>query len=118
MSEQQQPPSGSLAYLPVTLFAAVMGVGGLGLAWRRAAVAWGTPMWIATVLVLLAVAVFLLVAILYAVKWLRFPAAARAELRHPVRMAFAPTLTNAILVLASTVVIDLCCHQEKEPEES
>ncbi len=25
---------------------------------------------------------------------------------------------DAILVLASTVVIDLCCHQEKEPEES
>lgn len=101
MSEQQQPPSGSLAYLPVTLFAAVMGVGGLGLAWRRAAVTWGTPMWIATVLVLLAAAVFVLVAILYAVKWLRFPAAARAELRHPVRMAFAPTLTIAILVLAT-----------------
>ena len=31
----------------------------------------------------------------------RFPAAARAELRHPVRMAFAPTLTIAILVLAT-----------------
>lgn len=95
------PPIGSLAHLPVTLFAAVMGIGGLGLAWRRAAATWGTPAWIGTILVLLAAAVFLLVAILYAVKWIRHPAAARAELRHPVRMAFAPTLTIAMLVLAT-----------------
>ena len=30
-------PARSLAHLPVTLFASIMGLGGLSLAWRRAA---------------------------------------------------------------------------------
>ncbi|MBK8469656.1 MAG: SLAC1 anion channel family protein [Candidatus Phosphoribacter sp.] len=94
-------PAGSLAHLPITLFAAVMGIGGLGLAWRRAALGWGTPMWVADALVLLAAAIFLVLAALYAAKWARFPAAARAELRHPVRMSFAPTITISVLVLAT-----------------
>ncbi|PID96258.1 MAG: C4-dicarboxylate ABC transporter [Actinomycetales bacterium] len=94
-------PAGSVAYFPVTLFAAVMGIGGLSLAWRRAAMVWGTPSWIPLALFWVAAAVFVLVAALYATKWVRYPAAARAELRHPVRMSFAPALTIAILVLAA-----------------
>ncbi|MBM6399332.1 SLAC1 anion channel family protein [Phycicoccus sonneratiae] len=91
----------SLAHLPVTLFASVMGVGGLSLAWRRAARTWAVPQWPAQVLLALAAATFLVVGAAYALKWVRFPAAARAELRHPVRMTFAPTLTVSLLVLAT-----------------
>ena len=39
------PPARSLAHLPVTLFASVMGLGGLSLAWRRAANVWDLPQW-------------------------------------------------------------------------
>lgn len=94
-------PEHSLAHLPVTLFASVMGLGGLSLAWRRAAVVWDLPRWPALSALALASAAFLLVGTLYALKWLRHPAAARAELRHPVRMTFAPTLTISLLVLAT-----------------
>ncbi len=90
-----------LQHLPVTLFASVMGVGGLSLAWRRAGAAWGTPTWPSAALFWAALAIFALVAGLYAAKWARHPAAARAELRHPVRMTFVPTITIALLVLAT-----------------
>lgn len=90
-----------LAYLPVTLFASVMGIGGLALAWRRAARVWQLPTWPAHGLFWLALAAFVAVAIAYAAKWIRHPAAARAELRHPIRMAFVPTITIALLILAT-----------------
>ena len=50
-----------------------MGIGGLALAWRRAAAHWGLPDVIWQVLAGAAAVVFLLVALLYAVKLTRFP---------------------------------------------
>lgn len=100
------PPSAThtrLAHFPVTLFSSVMGLGGVALAWRRAALVWDLPEWPFLAFLVLAVLAFLVVGVLYAVKWLRHPSAARSELRHPIRMAFAPTLTIAILVLATAL---------------
>lgn len=94
-------PAGRLQYLPVTVFSSVMGIGGLGLAWRRAARVWGLPEWPAELLFWTALAVFAIVTAAYLAKWVRFPAAALAELRHPIRMAFVPTITISLLVLAT-----------------
>ncbi len=91
----------SLAHLPVTLFASVMGLGGLSLAWRRAAKVWDLPQWPALTFLALATLAFLVIGTLYALKWARHPDAARAELRHPVRMPFATTVTISLLVLAT-----------------
>lgn len=96
-------PGGRLAHLPVTLFSAVMGLGGVALAWRRAAVVWDVPEWPFHAFLVLATLAFLVIGTLYAAKWVRHVEAARAELRHPVRMAFAPTVTIAILVLATAL---------------
>jgi tellurite resistance protein len=90
-----------LEHLPVTLFSAVMGLGGLSLAWRRAAGLWELPQWPSQLAFWLALGVFVLVAGLYAVKWVRFPGAARAEVRHPVRMTFVPTISISVLLLAT-----------------
>lgn len=92
------PPPRSLAHLPVTLFASVMGLGGLSLAWRRAANVWDLPQWPALTLLALATLTFALLGVLYTLKWARHQAAARAELRHPVQMTFAPTITISVLV--------------------
>ncbi len=94
-------PDHSLAHLPVTLFASVMGLGGLSLAWRRAAKVWDLPQWPALTFLAMATLAFVVVGTLYALKWARHPAAARAELRHPVRMTFATTITISVLVLAT-----------------
>ncbi len=91
----------SLAHLPVSLFSSVMGLGGVSLAWRRAARVWDVPEWPALVFLAAATGTFLVVGALYAAKWWRHPAAAKSELRHPVRMTFAPTITIGMLVLAT-----------------
>ncbi len=90
-----------LRFFPVTLFASVMGVGGLALAWRRAARVWDLPTWPFTLLLGVAVLLFGALLSAYLLKWLRHPADAKTELRHPIRMAFVPTVTISLLVLAT-----------------
>lgn len=90
-----------LPHFPVSLFASVMGVGGLSLAWRRAAGVLSWPVAVAQGLFWAAAALFLGLLGVYLAKWVKHPEAARAELRHPIRMAFVPTITIAILILAT-----------------
>lgn len=101
VADRPRPASGWLAHLPVNLFAAVMGIGGLSLAWRRAASAQLAPVWIGQALFWLALALFVLLSALYAAKWAMRPAAALAEARHPIRMPFLSTTTIAVLVVAT-----------------
>ncbi len=93
--------SNRLQHLPVTLFASVMGIAGLSLAWRRAAVVWDVSPQIAEVLFWIALADFVMLAVLYISKWVRYPQAALAEVRHPIRIAFVPTITISLLLLAT-----------------
>lgn len=91
----------SVEHLPVTLFAAVMGLGGTALAWRRASIVWDVPEWVYATFLTVAVAALVAVGLGYLAKWVRHPASATAELHHPVRLAFVPTTTIAVLVVAT-----------------
>jgi tellurite resistance protein len=100
-----QPPSTAeaplLARLPVTLFATVMGLTGLGLAWHRAAPVLGAPAVIGSTIVVLASALFAALVVIYATKALRHPQAVRAEWLHPVRIALFPAVSISLLLLAA-----------------
>ncbi|HHU11551.1 MAG TPA: C4-dicarboxylate ABC transporter [Intrasporangiaceae bacterium] len=96
-------PEYGIPHLPVSLFAAVMGLGGTALAWRRADHVWGLAQWPSLVFVALAVTVFAVVGTAYIIKGLRWPHTVQAEFRHPIRMAFVPTITIALLVLATAL---------------
>ena len=93
-------PAPSLAHFPVALFSTVMGTGGLALAWHKAAGVLGWPSAVGQGLTLLASLLLVIVGLLYALKWLRYPAEARAERKHPVKMNFVPTLSIGILLVA------------------
>lgn len=90
-----------LARLPVTLFASVMGLTGLGLAWHRAAPVLGAPVAVGSTIVLLASALFAALVVIYATKALRHPQAVRAEWLHPVRIALFPAVSISLLLLAA-----------------
>ena len=98
--------SASVRHLPVNLFASVMGIAGLSLAWRQANQAFGASPWIADVAGWLALAVFVVLGTGYLVKAAKYPAAVASEYRHPVAGNFFGTITIAILLL-STVVAPL-----------
>jgi tellurite resistance protein len=97
-------PTPSIAHMPVSLFASVMGIGGLAVAWRRAADVFGVSPGIGKVLTWVALVVLAVVALAYGSKVLRALSAVREEWSHPMKMAFVPTVTIGPMVIAATLL--------------
>jgi len=76
-------------------------VAGLSLGWIRATAVLGAPQWIGQVLFWAAVVIDAVVLVAYGAKIVIHRASARSELHHPVRLAFVPTITIALLLLAT-----------------
>jgi tellurite resistance protein len=77
-----------LPRVPVSLFAIVLGVMGLGLAWREAVAARGVAAWPGGLLVAAGTGVWAVLLVLYLLKWLLAREAAVREIRHPVQGCF------------------------------
>ncbi|MDO5025306.1 MAG: SLAC1 anion channel family protein [Trueperella sp.] len=93
----------SLAHLPVSIFALVMGTGVLAMVWRQAHFMWGIPRLISDLLLVVAGTLFLTLVTAYLVKVARYPQAVRAEVSHPISMPFVSTITVATLVIATAL---------------
>jgi tellurite resistance protein len=89
----------NLAFLPVGLFGAAMGLSGLCIAWRLAHGLFGAPAWIGEAIGALAVLSFLAIALAYLGKLSRFPARVAAEWNHPVIGPFFSTVFISFLLL-------------------
>ena len=73
----------SFPLVPGAFFGMVLGLGGLGSAWRVASRLWGYPAWIGEALLSAAGLVWLLWIALFAAKWIWARPAARAEFDDP-----------------------------------
>lgn len=93
----------SIKNLPVNLFASVMGIAGLSLAWRQASQEFEVSLLISEAAGMLALAVFAVLSISYLIKAFRYPEAVAAEYKHPIAGNFFGTITIAILLLSSVV---------------
>jgi len=99
-----QPSHAGLAHLPLALFAAPMGVGGLGLAWREAAHGLAAPALPGEALLFAAGALWVAITTLHLVRLLRHPAALAGDLRHPIRSAFAGAATIGLMIIAGGLI--------------
>ena len=90
-----------LEHFPVALFASVMGMAGLCLAWLKAQHLGLLPGDGGAVLRWLASGLFAFLLLAYATKLLRHPAAVRAERAHPLKQNFFPAISIGLLLLAS-----------------
>ena len=97
------PADVSIRHLPVNLFASVMGLSGLALAWRLAHRHLAVPALIGEALGLLAIVVFVLMAAGYLSKLAKHPDAVLAEFRHPVGGNFFGTIAISLLLLSSLI---------------
>jgi len=93
----------SLRNLPVNLFASVMGLSGLALAWRLAHGSLGAPAIVGEAIGLFALGVFVVLALGYGAKLARHPQAVHAEFHHPVTGNFFGTIVISILLLSSVI---------------
>ncbi len=99
--EAEESGGPRLAHFPVTFFAVVMGLAGVSLAWSRSAAVLGVPEAVGQTLFWVALVVYAAVLVAYVSKAVWYPEAVRAEFAHPVRLAFVPTITISLLLLAA-----------------
>ena len=92
-----------MQYLPVNLFASVMGISGLSLAWRQASRQFGTSPLVDGAIGAIALAIFALLCLAYAAKAMLHPQAVRNEFRHPIAGNFFGTASIAVLLVSSVV---------------
>ena len=91
----------TLEHLPIPLTAMPMGTGGVGLGWRAAHEMLGAPAWVGEGLLAFTALLWLALVLLQALRVLRHPGAVMAELRHPVRVAFAAAPTIGLMIVAA-----------------
>ena len=106
LSSLAAPPS-FFQGIPLASFMMVMGLAGLALVWGRMSRLGWTPEFsghVALGVSLLAFFVFLVLFVSYLRKWLRDPAAVRAEWLHPVKSSFFATISVSFALLASVAL--------------
>ncbi len=92
-----------LPIVPASFFGIVLGIGGLGGAWRAAHRVWHLPALIGELLLLIATLVWVILLALYARKWMFARAEALAEVTHPVQSCFVGLagLTTMVIAVAT-----------------
>lgn len=100
------PDTPRIKHFPIAWFATIMGLAGFTLAWRRAEQAFHLSFAVSPVLQAITVLLFLVLTGLYLTKAVKYSAETLAELRHPVKLAFAPTFSIALLLLAVVFLHD------------
>lgn len=89
-----------LEHFPIMLFAVVMGFSGLTIAYEKAHEFFGFPSFIGQVLMGLDGLLFVVIAAVYGMKWLRYPAQVQKEFSHPVRINFFAAISISLLLLS------------------
>jgi tellurite resistance protein len=90
----------SLKYFPVQLFAVVMGLSGLTIAYAKAFHFLNFPYWPYFILLILDTVAFFGIFIAYILKWVKYPDAVKAEINHPVKSSFIPAISISFLLIS------------------
>lgn len=93
------PRAGRLAHFPISFFAVVMGLCGFAIATQKIEEMFEATHVPSTVLLVITLAVFFAVSVLYLVKLVRHPEACGKEFRDPVRISFFPTFSIGLLLV-------------------
>ena len=86
--------------LPAGYYGMVLGTIGMGFAWRYASTIWPVPHWPGEMLVLLAMAIWLLLTVAFINRAVRFPGSVLAEMRHPVMSSFVSLFPATTMLVA------------------
>jgi len=93
-----------LKHFPVSFFAMIMGLSGLSLAWQKAQHLLPYDLLIGEAFCLLSHLAFVALLAAYLTKISRHRAAVIAELQHPVKLNFFPTISISMILLATALL--------------
>jgi tellurite resistance protein len=89
-----------LKNFPVAWFSVIMGMAGFTIAWGRAEQIFALPYALSPWLLVATVLLFVIMAGTYAAKAMKHPAEVKGEILHPVKLAFVPTISIAMILLS------------------
>jgi tellurite resistance protein len=89
-----------LPLIPAAFFGTVLGLSGLANAWRVGARIWQLPSLVGEILTFVTLAVWLMLIVLYALKWLVAREEALKEVAHPVQCCFIGLVGVATMLVA------------------
>jgi tellurite resistance protein len=89
-----------LQHFPISWFAMVMGLSGLSIAWHKSETLLALPINISHYVLWLTIAVFIILAVFYGVKLLRYREEVVKELKHPIKINFFPTFSIGLILLS------------------
>lgn len=90
--------------VPASYFSVILGLTGLGSAWRRAHQVWGYPFIVAEIVLTLAGIIWAYLLIGYVVKWVCWRDAALEETRDPVHCCFVGLVGVATMLIAGATL--------------
>jgi len=93
----------SVRHLPISLFGSVMSIAGLALAWRLASKAYGVNIAVSDTIGVVALALFVVLALSYLGKLIMHPEIVKAEFSHPIIGSFFGTVGISIMLLSSVI---------------
>lgn len=96
-------PPIEIPLIPVSFFAMVMGLFGLGNCWRTAAKLWQLSAIVSEVILAIALILWLIFLVGYIYKWCYYREASIAEWHHPIQGFFFPVLPISTLLMALTI---------------
>ncbi len=97
---KQEKQSRSLEFMPVQLFAIIMGLSGLTIVYAKAYHLLGLPYWIYGTLLLLDTLLFVVIFTAYMFKILLHTQAVLKELNHPIKSSFMAAISISFLLLS------------------
>lgn len=100
-SQLEKTGTTSIKNLPVNLFGSVMGLAGLGLAWRLSGQYYGVGGVLGEAIGTLAGIAFVLLIFAYLAKWVKHRGAVNSEFNHPIASNFFGTVTISLLLLSA-----------------
>lgn len=89
-----------LKNFPISWFSLVMGMAGFTIAWNRAEHIFDTGICVSSVLLGMTTLLFVALILLLFAKLVKYPHEVLAEVLHPVKLAFVPTISIGMLLLA------------------
>ena len=103
VTPSETPPS--LKNMPISFFSVVMGLAGTTIAWEKAQQVSGVSLgYLSEILLGIAGLVFAILIVMYLQKLIKYKAAVMAELRHPVKLSFFPTISISLLLLSIALI--------------
>ena len=105
MAERTLTPLDGYFPIPAAYFGMVLGIIGMGSAWRFAAQHWALPAVVGECLMALGVAVWLVLTCVFIYKWLFRRAAALAEVRDAIQCCFISLFPGTTMLVGVAVAI-------------